>query len=215
MLSALKSNFYVMKSTFYAVAILHISFLFLAHFTKSNNIYILCTLFTVDMVTASMCEPLIPDSFTSLLVCSPVSRKNMVLGKYLSIFFFYTLTLLVCSAIMFILGDVTLLQAFNFFIVYNSISIINMSVSFPMTYIFKPKYVSFAICFIIFLTYTLSLIILAVFLNYPFATDKQALFLFDNFLDNPTAIIVTFIISIVFLCISISISVKAFMKKEF
>ena len=214
MLSAYKSNFYVIKPTLKFLVICQIFLIAFGHYMNSSYchfFYLFYPTFAGIFMPMNVGNQDIP-SFTEFLLSSPVPRKNIVFSKYLIIFSYCIPALLISSILMVILGDANSYDAIRLSIICCSIAILGTSFVTPLTFIFKPQHVTvifMAICFIP----AILVLIFSKILN-DLAIDNIEL-LITNFYNNIFNLILVLIISVIILAISNIISIIAFNKKEF
>ena len=211
MLSAYKSNFYLMKSNLKILIIVQICLIAFGHFINSAYCYLFYPTFAGIFMPINFgnYDTL---SFTPFLLSSPISRKNVVFSKYLIAFSYCILALLISSIFMVILGDANFYDAIRLSIVCCSIVILGVSLVTPLTFIFKPQHVTvifMAICFIPAIITTIAVKMLD-----DITIDKIELLL-TNFYNNISNLILVLVISVILLVISNIISIIAFNKKEF
>ena len=212
MLSALKSNFYVMKSFLRILIICQIALIIFGHSINSAYCYLFYPTFAGIFMPINVSTQESTSSFTPFLLSSPISRKNVVLSKYLSVFSYCIPALFISSIFMVILGDANAYDAIRSFIIDCSIIILGVSIVTPLTFIFKPQHVTvifIAICFAPAIITTIAVKKLD-----DITIDKIEL-LFTNFYNNISNLILVLVISVIILAISNIISIIAFNKKEF
>ena len=214
MLAACRSDFYLMKSTIRAYLIAQLFMVALAIATNSQYLYLFYPTFTSVVLTMNGSSYNSSSGFSSLLLSSPISRANVVVGRYLFLLLFCIPTIILSCFIMFILGDATAYEMIRLMLICCTIILTLMSIFTPITYILKPNYISVAFLCICFIPSIIVILLKPVIKRSNFDIQYMISTIENIYNSLPTLTIILFI-SLVLLAISITVSIAVFRRKEF
>lgn len=213
MLSAFKSDFYLMKSTIRFYLIAQVLMICFAIANSSQYLYLFYPTFT-SLVICMNTSNQTSQGFSGILLSSPISRNNIVFGRYLFLLVCSVPVVLLSSAVMFILKDANAYEAIRLMIICCTIIITLQSIFTPLTYILKTNYIGiafFSICFIPAIIVRL----LKPLLERSNFDPTNLILTAENIYNSLPALSIILLISLILLAISITISIAVFKKKEF
>lgn len=214
MLSACRSDFYLMKSTVRFYLIAQIFLFFIAHLYDSQYLYLFYPTLTAIMLSLSTNLQSASTGFAGILLSSPLSRKNIVIGRYLFLLGFSIPVVILSSAVMFILKDATAYETIRLILIFSTIIITLQSVFTPLTYMLKPNYITIAF-FTIFFAPAIIVMLLKPFLERSNFDIENLILNIESIYNSLTALSIILLASLILLAISITISIAVFKKKEF
>lgn len=214
MLSAFKSDFYLMKSTIRFYLIAQVLMIFLAVTNNSPSLYLFYPTFMSLAITMSISTNTQSFAFSGILLSSPISRKNIVMGRYLFVLSICIPVLIISCAIMFMANDATGYETIKLIIIWCAIILTLQAIFTPLTYVLKPNYIGiafFSICFIP----SVLVILLKPLLKRSNINIEQLTSTIENIYNSLSALSIILLASLILLAISIIISISVFKKKEF
>lgn len=213
MLSAFKSDFYLMKSTIRYYLIAQVFMICFAIISNSQYLYLFYPTFT-SLVICMYTSNQTSQGFSGILLSSPISRKDIVIGRYLFILGFSIPVILLSSAVMFILRDATAYEAIRLIIICCTIIITLQAIFSPLTYILQPNHIGiafFSVCFIP----SIIIFLLKPLIERSNFDIENIILTVENIYNSLTALSIILLASLVLLAISMTISIAVFKKKEF
>ena len=214
MLSALKSDFYLMKSTVRFFLIVQVLMICFAIVDSSQYLYLFYPTFMSLVLMTSINGNAQLSGFYNILLSSPISRKNIVIGRYLFLLVSSIPIILLSSAVMFILKDATAYEAIRLIIICCTVIITLQSIFTPLTYILKPNYISL-VFFSIWFIPAIIVMLLKPFIERSNFDPTNLILTAENIYNSLPALSIILLISLIILAISIIISIAVFKKKEF
>lgn len=214
MLSAFKSDFYLMKSTIRFFLIVQVFMICFAIVNSSQYLYLFYPTFMSLVLMTSINGSAQLSGFSSILLSSPISRKNIVIGRYLFLLASSIPIILLSSAIMFILKDANAHEAIRLIIICCIIIITLQAIFTPLTYILKPNYISLVFFSVWFIPAIIVMLLKPLLERSNFDIENIILTI-ENIYNSLTALSIILLISLILLAISITISIAFFKKKEF
>lgn len=213
MLSAFKSDFYLMKSTIRFFLIAQVLMICFAIVNSSQYLYLFYPTF-MSLVICMYASNQTSQGFSGILLSSPISRKDIVIGRYLFILGFSIPVILLSSAVMFILKDATAYEAIRLIIICCTITITLQAIFTPLTYILKPNYIGFAFFSICFIPAIIVRLLTPLLKRSNFDIEKLTSTI-ENIYNSLTALRLILLASLILLAISMIISIAVFNEKEF
>lgn len=214
MLSACRSDFYLMKSTVRLYLIVQVLMICFASVSNSQYLYLFYPTLTSLVVSINLNNQTTSGGFSGILLSSPISRKSIVIGRYLFILLFSVPIILLSSLIMFIAGDATSYETIRLIIICCTIIITMQSIFTPLSYILKPNYLNISFIIICFVPSVIFLLLKPLLERSNFDIENIILTV-ENIYNSLTALSIILLASLVLLAISMTISIAVFKKKEF
>lgn len=214
MLSAFKSDFYLMKSTIRFFLIVQVFMICFAIVNSSQYLYLFYPTFMSLVLMTSINGSAQLSGFSSILLSSPISRKDIVIGRYLFILGFSIPVILLSSAVMFILRDATVYEAIRLIIICCTIIITLQAIFSPLTYILKPNYISL-VFFSVWFIPAIIVMLLKPLLERSNFNIENIILTIENIYNSLTTLSIILLVSLILLAISMTISIAVFKKKEF
>lgn len=214
MLSAYRSDFYLMKSLIGYYLKIQVLMIFLAIIYSSQYFYLFSSnIISLMLLTSSNLNAL-SNGYSGILLSSPISRKNIVTGRYLFVLSFSIIMVLLSCLVMFILGDATAYETIRLIIIQCAFLITLQSIFTPLSYILKPNHISVAFLFICFMP-SLLVLLLKPFIESSDFNMESLILTIESIYNSLTTLSLILLASIVLLAISMTISITVFKKKEF
>ena len=214
MLSAFKSDFYLMKSNIRFFLIAQVLIICFAIVNSSQYLYLFYPTFMSLVLMTSINGSAQLSGFSSILLSSPISRKNIVIGRYLFLLASSIPIILLSSAIMFILKDANAHEAIRLIIICCIIIITLQAIFTPLTYILKPNYISL-VFFSVWFIPAIIVMLLKPLLERSNFNIENIILTIENIYNSLTTLSIILLVSLILLAISMTISIAVFKKKEF
>ena len=213
MLSAFKSDFYLMKSNIRFFLIAQVLIICFAIVNSSQYLYLFYPTF-MSLVICMYASNQTSQGFSGILLSSPISRKDIVIGRYLFLLASSIPIILLSSAIMFILKDANAHEAIRLIIICCIIIITLQAIFTPLTYILKPNYISL-VFFSVWFIPAIIVMLLKPLLERSNFNIENIILTIENIYNSLTTLSIILLVSLILLAISMTISIAVFKKKEF
>lgn len=212
MFASLKSDFYIIKSNIKFYIFAYIFIIFAAISQNSQFLYVFYPTFISILLTISLANQNNTSGFTSFLLSMPISRINIVLGRYFFTICFSISSLFISCFFMYLFKDSTFYNSFVTLIFYTCVTLLFLSIIIPITYAVKPNYLGIVFLFCSFIPAISIFIFKKSIKNIDFNYINQNLIKIYN---SVPSLLFILLICLLIALFSIFISYQIFKRKEF